>query len=388
MIPTLLAIVLSGVAAGVLLTRWHPLVGLAVAVGSAVAVFAGACALQTGLRLWFPWAIILAVQIPAGLVWGVVFHATKARVQSGVLERSLALYLSPKQVGRLLKHPELLHPGGREQTVSILYSDIANFSKRAERMDAAGLLDWLNQYYARTIACIHEQDGTVVSLIGDAIFALWNAPQEQRRSRRAGVPGGFPIEPVFAGAGRDLVRTSSADPDRAAYRACLRGQPGEPGPLPVHGHRRCREPGLTSRGPQPTAGHVHPRLARFLSPNRTARCQPVCGPVPVQRLRPRCRSVRTSRTRAAVRSGFGVLAGPVRPRSAPFSAARLGGGGGGFPGSLSTAGDRRPLPVLPGSNSSPAGEPAAARLGRRDQPRCEMNLAHPEISPEGRSRHT
>ena len=179
MIPTLLAIVLSGVAAGVLLTRWHPLVGLAVAVGSAVAVFAGACALQTGLRLWFPWAIILAVQIPAGLVWGVVFHATKARVQSGVLERSLALYLSPKQVGRLLKHPELLHPGGREQTVSILYSDIANFSKRAERMDAAGLLDWLNQYYARTIACIHEQDGTVLSLIGDAIFALWNAPQEQ-----------------------------------------------------------------------------------------------------------------------------------------------------------------------------------------------------------------
>jgi adenylate cyclase len=37
----------------------------------------------------------------------------------------------------------------------------------------------LNAYYEATIACIHETDGTVMNLIGDAILAIWNAPQAQ-----------------------------------------------------------------------------------------------------------------------------------------------------------------------------------------------------------------
>jgi adenylate cyclase len=37
----------------------------------------------------------------------------------------------------------------------------------------------LNNYYEATIRCIHQTDGTVVDIIGDAIFAIWNAPEAQ-----------------------------------------------------------------------------------------------------------------------------------------------------------------------------------------------------------------
>ena len=37
----------------------------------------------------------------------------------------------------------------------------------------------LNQYYEEAIGTVHATDGTIIELIGDAIFAVWNAPQEQ-----------------------------------------------------------------------------------------------------------------------------------------------------------------------------------------------------------------
>src|SRR5437016_4564295 len=37
----------------------------------------------------------------------------------------------------------------------------------------------LNNYFEATLGCIHDAGGTVVKLIGDAIYAIWNAPLEQ-----------------------------------------------------------------------------------------------------------------------------------------------------------------------------------------------------------------
>ena len=80
---------------------------------------------------------------------------------------------------QILKHPDLLKPGATQKTVSILFSDIASFSKISERMNPDDLVKLLNDYYEAAIGCVHQTDGTVMNLIGDAIFAIWNAPQEQ-----------------------------------------------------------------------------------------------------------------------------------------------------------------------------------------------------------------
>jgi len=37
----------------------------------------------------------------------------------------------------------------------------------------------LNDYFQTALASIHKTDGTVVKFIGDAIFAIWNAPETQ-----------------------------------------------------------------------------------------------------------------------------------------------------------------------------------------------------------------
>jgi adenylate cyclase len=171
--------VLIGSFVGWLLPRLAPLratgLGLVLMAGLTLAAFA----LQWHARIWFVWMIPVLVQIPLAILWAILWHTLKAQMESQFLEHSLSLYLSPKTVQTMLRHPELLKPGGAQRRVSILASDITNFSKISSRMDAEDLLQMLNQYYEEAIGCIHDLEGTVVNLIGDAILAVWNAPHGQ-----------------------------------------------------------------------------------------------------------------------------------------------------------------------------------------------------------------
>jgi adenylate cyclase len=168
-----------GAAAGALLPRLKPLSALAVCLVLMAGLTALAFEMHWRLRIWWVWMIPVFVQLPVVLVWAILWRALKASMETQFLERSLSLYLSPNTVRSFLRQPELLRPGGQRRRVSVLASDITNFSKISNRMDAEDLLGVLNQYYEEVIGAVHATDGTVLKLIGDAIFAIWNAPQEQ-----------------------------------------------------------------------------------------------------------------------------------------------------------------------------------------------------------------
>src|SRR6185436_14851205 len=53
------------------------------------------------------------------------------------------------------------------------------FSTISDRVTPDRLFKLLNGYFEQTIPCIHGAEGMVLSLIGDAIFAMWNAPEPQ-----------------------------------------------------------------------------------------------------------------------------------------------------------------------------------------------------------------
>ena len=57
--------------------------------------------------------------------------------------------------------------------VTILFSDIANFTTMSEGLDSDELAFTMNQYFEMAVAqCIHKSEGTVAKYIGDAIFAF------------------------------------------------------------------------------------------------------------------------------------------------------------------------------------------------------------------------
>jgi adenylate cyclase len=174
-----LLILALGASVGALLPNLKPLPALTVCLGLMVGLTVLALEAQWRLRVWSVWLIPVLVQLPVVLAWAILWRAVKASMETQFLERSLSLYLSPNTVQLFLRKPELLRPGGQRRHISVLGSDITNFSKISNRMDAEDLLGVLNQYYEQVIGAVHATDGTIVELIGDAIFAIWNAPQEQ-----------------------------------------------------------------------------------------------------------------------------------------------------------------------------------------------------------------
>ena len=130
-------------------------------------------------RIWFPWIVMAAVQVPAATLWSWGYNSFRLYVQNRLLEQSLSAYVSPARVKQLLKQPDILQPGAEKQTLSILFSDIENFTHISEGMDSDELAQIMNDYFENGVAKIYETDGTVIKFIGDSIFAVWNAPLPQ-----------------------------------------------------------------------------------------------------------------------------------------------------------------------------------------------------------------
>jgi adenylate cyclase len=128
---------------------------------------------------WFSWLIVVAAQLPVALLWAALFNSFHSYLEKRLIEQSLSYYISPQRVKYILQHPSALKPGAELQTISILFSDIANFSKIAGRLLPGDLVKLLNGYFEFALRCVYETDGTVVKLIGDSIFSIWNAPEPQ-----------------------------------------------------------------------------------------------------------------------------------------------------------------------------------------------------------------
>jgi adenylate cyclase len=179
-----LIIVIVGAGLGYGLSLLRPTWVTVTAIAIALAVTGAAYLFFARFNTWFPWLIIVGAQVPMTIGWAYLVDSIRSYVEKRLLERSMELYLSPRQVKEILKQPELLKPGAQEKTVSILFSDIANFSKASEILPPNDLVKLLNDYYEVAIAAVHQTGGTVMNLIGDAIFAIWNAPQEQKEHQR------------------------------------------------------------------------------------------------------------------------------------------------------------------------------------------------------------
>jgi adenylate cyclase len=172
-------LLICGVVFGFGLVRFRPLTATGMSILLALLVSISAYLSFVHLRIWFPW-LLLEVQIFVALAWSVVYNSIRLYVQNKLFEASLEMYLSPKLVKKFAANKDLLKPGAKKETLTILFSDIASFTSISEGMDSDDLAKHMNSYFQTAVSgCIHHTDGTIVKYIGDAIFAFWNAPDPQ-----------------------------------------------------------------------------------------------------------------------------------------------------------------------------------------------------------------
>ncbi len=85
-------------------------------------------------------------------------------------------YLAPAVIEQLAEHPERLTLGGELREMTLMFSDVRNFTSISEGLDAHGLTSFLNRYLTPMTDVIMSSRGTVDKYMGDGIMAFWNAP--------------------------------------------------------------------------------------------------------------------------------------------------------------------------------------------------------------------
>ncbi len=66
-----------------------------------------------------------------------------------------------------------------ERDMTVLFTDIANFTGTCARFGAARAADFLNRHFAMLAGCVEVEGGTIDKFMGDALMAFWGAPAEQ-----------------------------------------------------------------------------------------------------------------------------------------------------------------------------------------------------------------
>ncbi|MGE0584052.1 MAG: CHASE2 domain-containing protein [Flavobacteriaceae bacterium] len=173
----LLAFIAIGIVVSVVMSRFGAATSISAGAAAAVTILAG------GFYLFLKHGILFDVTFP--LVGGAVNFGCLAAFQfivvdreKRVIQRSFAHYVSPTVLKELEARGYHLELGGEIRPVTVMFSDIRNFTHLSETMSPSDLVTLLNALFSTLADAILEEQGTIDKFIGDAIMAFWNAPVE------------------------------------------------------------------------------------------------------------------------------------------------------------------------------------------------------------------
>jgi adenylate cyclase len=129
-------------------------------------------------RSW--WVIVDAFSPTAagGLIFVVTAYLEYSRQRAYRNQiRSMFEHFAPAHVVRLLESdPSFLHRAGQRRELTVLFSDIRDFTSLSEEMSPEDVVEMLNTYFTRMVEVIIRHGGRIDKFVGDAIMAVFGDP--------------------------------------------------------------------------------------------------------------------------------------------------------------------------------------------------------------------
>ena len=169
------------------LSRW-----VYVGIISGIGIIIGVSIIGHVLFTKYEWLIDITM-LCGGLVL-VMLHAYGVKfisefLQKQQIKKQFGSYVNPTIVERLQQHPELIKLGGEKKELSVVMTDMRNFTALGESYGEAGVEDFtqvMNSYMTALSIPILKNDGTLIKFIGDASLHIHGAPiDDPEHARRA-----------------------------------------------------------------------------------------------------------------------------------------------------------------------------------------------------------
>ncbi|MFA5939919.1 MAG: adenylate/guanylate cyclase domain-containing protein [Sinimarinibacterium sp.] len=137
-------------------------------VGLAFAMWSGAdFIMPLGVPVTFTLALFMA-----HLLYGYFIESRGKRE----ISKLFGQYVPPEVVAELAEHPEAISMAGENREMSVLFSDVRDFTGISETLDARAVAELMNRFLTHQTGVIQRHRGTIDKYMGDAVMAFWGAP--------------------------------------------------------------------------------------------------------------------------------------------------------------------------------------------------------------------
>jgi adenylate cyclase len=147
------------------------------------------------LNLVYP-PLLLVITFISSIITMILIEQSDKRFVKNLFGR----YVSPQVADQILHLADAgsLQLGGEQREATILFADIRGFTKMSEGMSPKEIVDMLNAYLTIVIDRVLKNSGMVNKFAGDAIMAVWNAPQGQEGHARLAAKAAWEIQQEIA----------------------------------------------------------------------------------------------------------------------------------------------------------------------------------------------
>lgn len=128
------------------------------------------------------WVPIVPVFLPM-LLSALIIAAhmsNQEKLQRGLLMQIFSRHVSPEVAETVWNHREEFLDGGRprpqELTVTVMFTDLVNFTAVSESKRPEALLAWLNEYMEQMSKQVIDRGGVINKYIGDSVMGIFGVP--------------------------------------------------------------------------------------------------------------------------------------------------------------------------------------------------------------------
>jgi len=154
--------------------RWHPLQGLGV--GLLLCLLCMLLAFLLFLINWILPVTSVCLALMMSYLGTLGLRLTGGEKERRRLRQMFGKYVSDEVVEKLLAIGHRPKLKGESLQVTILFSDIRNFTTISRKLNPHEVVEMLNAYFSLVCEPIFKQGGTVDKFIGDSIMAVFGSP--------------------------------------------------------------------------------------------------------------------------------------------------------------------------------------------------------------------
>lgn len=145
---------------------------------------------------------IISILIVTGILALAISRARKTMINAAVVESTadnLSRFVPNEIAANIMQSSEQPSAGQTDRgDATILFIDIANFTRVAEDLPPEVLVNTLNDYFACVSAPIRQLDGVITQFQGDAILASFNMPKKNPQHAANAITAGIEIQKILA----------------------------------------------------------------------------------------------------------------------------------------------------------------------------------------------